>query len=65
MYQTPELRDRLVALCPDQHKFVFSEILFNTNLILRLLSSDKELMVDKIEALCIKQEEEEEDMDVG
>ena len=55
VYQTPELRDRLVALCPDQHKFVFSEILFNTNLILRLLSSDKELMVDKIEALCIEQ----------
>ena len=34
VYQTPELRDRFVALCPDQHKFVFSEILFNTNLIL-------------------------------
>ena len=44
-----------MALCPDQHKFVFSEILFNTNLILRLLSCDKELMVDKIEALCIDQ----------
>ena len=55
VYQTPELRDRLVALCPDQYKFVFGEILFNTNLILRLLSSNKELMVDRIEALCIEQ----------
>ena len=55
VYQTPELRDRLVALCPEQYKFVFGEILFNTNLILRLLSSNKELMVDRIEALCIEQ----------
>ena len=28
VYQTPELRDRLVAPCPGQYKFVFGEILF-------------------------------------
>ena len=55
VYQTPELRERLVALCPDQYKFVFGQILFNTNLILRLLSSNKELMVDRIQALCVAQ----------
>ena len=29
VYKTVEIRERLVALCPDQYKFTFIQILFN------------------------------------
>ena len=32
VYKTVEIRERLVALCPDHYKFTFSQILFNSEL---------------------------------
>ena len=71
VYKTVEIRERLVALCPDHYKFTYTQILFNSelnwqqlvcfcsryiinvfsstaNLILRLMSCSKRLLVDKI-----------------
>ena len=32
VYKTVEIRERLVALCPDHYKFTFTQILFNSEL---------------------------------
>ena len=44
VYKTVEIRERLVALCPDEYKFTFTQILFNSkykrclfNILLSLL----------------------------
>lgn len=64
VYKMPEIRDRLVELCPPRHKFVYDEIITNSefsvietlliitslpdNLLLRLVSSDLLLLPDKL-----------------
>ena len=37
VYRMPDLRSRLVDLCPPEHKFVFEEILFHSEYFIILL----------------------------
>ena len=53
--KTKALRERLVALCPDEYQDAISEILVNALTLLNLMSCDKILYVDEVEMICKQQ----------
>ena len=55
VYRDPAIRGRLVDLCPEQYRDVYSQILSNNFVILHLISCDLLLDVKKIEDLCKSQ----------
>ena len=49
-YSTPELRQRLVDLCPPKYKFMYEQILFHSKYLLQIL--DPPSCPDKTSGLC-------------
>ena len=52
VYQDPEIRSRLVDLCPQEFKAAYSRILANNYVILRLTSCNRLLDLKRVEELC-------------
>ena len=55
LFGTPDIRERLVALCPQEHQETFRRCLFYDNTLLRLMSSSRLLDVEAVEKLCVEQ----------
>ena len=48
-----EIRDRVVSWLPEQYQEAFQELFSNLSVILRVMSCDKPIKLDKISQLCM------------